>query len=98
MIPAVCSVAGITLVVGQQIPAEILQLHVHLDYAVVRLSQPQISKLCKTTCPVQCGPCVLIHFLCRQDFFGPGILIIQTKKGKIAKNTTNSGIKKLTHS
>ena len=31
-------------------------------------------------------------------FFGPGILIIQTKKGKFAKNTTNSGIKKLAHS
>ena len=35
---------------------------------VVPLSQPQISKLLKTTCPVQCGPRVLVHFLRRQDF------------------------------
>ena len=71
---------------------------------VVPLSQPQISKLLKTTCPVQCGPRVLVHFLRRQDFLDRAvakclrILIIQTKKGKFAKNTTNSGIKKLAHS
>ena len=76
---------------------------------VVPLSQPQISKLLKTTCPVQCGPHVLVHFLRRQDFLDRAvakclrILIIQTKKGKFAKkNTTNSWYKealgKLTHS
>ena len=44
---------------------------VPLDHAVsgvVPLSQPQISKLLKTTCPVQCGPRVLVHFLRRQYF------------------------------
>ena len=67
---------------------------------VVPLSQPQISKLLKTTCPVQCGPRVLVHFLRRQDFLDRAvakclrILIIQTKKGKFAKNTTNSWYKK----
>ena len=66
---------------------------------VVPLSQPQISKLLKTTCPVQCGPRVLVHFLRRQDFLDRAvakclrILIIQTKKGKFAKNTTNSWYK-----
>ena len=65
---------------------------------VVPLSQPQISKLLKTTCPVQCGPRVLVHFLRRQDFLDRAVakclrILIQTKKGKFAKNTTNSWYK-----
>ena len=57
------------------------------------LETPQNHVSCSmwSTCPRSFSP--------QTRFFGPGILIIQTKKGKFAKkNTTNSGIKKLAHS
>ena len=51
------------------------------------LETPQNHVSCSmwSTCPRSFSP--------QTRFFGPGILIIQTKKGKFAKNTTNSWYK-----